>query len=66
MDRERIRPFDVNKLECDNSKARKLLDWKINTSFEEGLTKTIQWIENNEIGFRTSFKGWTKNEIYRK
>jgi len=66
LDKERIRPFDVNKLECDNSKARKLLDWKINTSFEEGLTETIQWVENNEIGFETSFKGWTKNEIYRK
>jgi len=65
-DKERVRPFDVDRLECDNRKAKKLLNWKISTSFKEGLEETIKWIDNNEIGFKTSFKGWTKNETYRK
>jgi len=65
-DKQRIRPFDVNRLECDNRKAKKLLNWKISTSFKEGLEETIKWIDNNEIKFATSFKGWTKKEIYRK
>ncbi|AFS80002.1 NAD-dependent epimerase/dehydratase [Candidatus Nitrosopumilus koreensis AR1] len=65
-DKERIRPFDVNKLECNNNKAKKILDWKITTSFREGLEETIQWVDENEVRFGTSFKGWTKNEIYRK
>ena len=65
-DKERIRPFDVDRLECDNRKAKKLLNWKISTSFKEGLEETIKWMDNNEIRFTTSFKGWTKNETYRK
>lgn len=66
IDKDRVRPFDVNVLECDNRKAKKLLNWKISTSFREGLKETIKWVENNEIKFGSSFKGWTKNEIYRK
>lgn len=66
LDKERFRPFDVNVLECDNRKARKILNWEITTSFKEGLEETIKWINSNKIEFGTSFKGWTKNEIYRK
>jgi NAD dependent epimerase/dehydratase len=48
-DPERIRPelSEVERLWCDNTKARKLLGWKPKVSFDEGLKKTITWISDN-------------------
>lgn len=42
-DSKRKRPFDVNKLVCDNSKAKKILRWKPRISLEEGLKRTLSW-----------------------
>lgn len=49
IDPGRVRPPDseVERLRCDNTKARKLLDWEPRVSFDEGLKKTIEWMENN-------------------
>lgn len=41
------RPGQVFRHTCDNSKARKLLDWEPRTNFEDGLSKTIDWYRNN-------------------
>ncbi|MDZ7289983.1 MAG: GDP-mannose 4,6-dehydratase [candidate division KSB1 bacterium] len=45
----RVRPAtsEVDRLVCDNSKARKMLEWQPRISLEEGLQKTIEWIEQN-------------------
>jgi NAD dependent epimerase/dehydratase len=45
----RIRPQDseVERLWCDNTKAKRLLGWEPTTSLEEGLKKTIDWISDN-------------------
>lgn len=63
-EKSRLRPFDVNKLVCDNRKAKKVLDWEPTISFKEGLGHTINWIKENEIELRTPFRGWPKQ--YRK
>jgi dTDP-glucose 4,6-dehydratase len=42
-DKNRKRPFDVNNLVCDNSKARRILKWKPTISLEEGLRRTLDW-----------------------
>jgi len=47
LDKNRLRPRDVETLVTDNSKARKLLGWTPKTTFEEGIQKTIQWYEDN-------------------
>ena len=44
--KDRLRPFDVNKLVCDNRKAKKMLDWEPKITFDEGLKNTINWIYN--------------------
>ncbi len=46
VDRERIRPknSEVFRLWCDNSKIQRLTDFSPETSIEEGLKKTIDWI----------------------
>lgn len=46
-DKKRKRPFDVNKLVCDNSKAKKILKWKPTISLEEGLKRTLDWARAN-------------------
>lgn len=49
QEKERLRPSssEVERLWCDNSKARKLLNWSPEISLEHGLTKTIEWISEN-------------------
>lgn len=42
-DKKRQRPFDVTKLVCDNSKAKKILKWKPTVSLEDGLRRTLDW-----------------------
>jgi NAD dependent epimerase/dehydratase len=46
---ERVRPEDseVMELLCDNRKARELLGWGPQVSLEEGLARTISYIEAN-------------------
>lgn len=48
VDKKRLRPYDVSTLITDNSKARKILRWKPETTFQEGIRKTIQWYIDND------------------
>ena len=47
FDETRVRPGDseVERLVCDHSKAQRLLQWEPMVSLDEGLKKTIEWIE---------------------
>ena len=60
IDKKRFRPFDVQKLICDNRKAKKLLAWEPEISIGEGLTRTISWMRKNTVDFATPFEGWAK------
>lgn len=64
-DSTRFRPFDVERLCCNYAKAKKILGWEPKVSLEDGLRKTIKWIANNPIKFKSSFKGWPKS-YYRR
>ena len=46
---ERVRPSrsEVNKLICNNQKAKELIGWKPKVSLDEGLEKTINWFKEN-------------------
>jgi len=59
-DKKRFRPYDVQKLLCDNKKAKKLLNWKPTVSFEQGMAMTINWMKSNKPDYATPFKGWPK------
>jgi UDP-glucose 4-epimerase len=41
------RKNEVWRMRCDNSKARRILNYKPKFSLEEGLKKTIEWYEKN-------------------
>jgi NAD dependent epimerase/dehydratase len=49
LDQSRIRPkvSEVERLWCDNTKAKQILGWKTTVNFEQGLENTIQWISSN-------------------
>lgn len=51
----RVRPqkSEVERLICDNSKAKAILHWEPQIPLDEGLTKTIQWISENLDRFET-------------
>lgn len=49
VDSQRLRPqnSEVMRLMSDNSRARKVMGWKPETSFEQGLENTIAWIRQH-------------------
>lgn len=51
---ERVRPenSEVERLCADNKKAKTILNWTPQYKLEEGLRKTIQWIEQNNERYR--------------
>ena len=57
-DPTRLRPYDVERLLCDSTKAKQILKWQPQVSLEEGLKRTIEWVANNSVRFKGPFKGW--------
>lgn len=57
IDSSRFRPYDVTRLRCDNSKARKILGWKPEVELEVGLRRTVDWMRQHSITFKSPFKG---------
>lgn len=55
FDKSRVRPekSEVRRLIADNSKARKLVGWIPKITIDEGLKKTIEWIEKNIKLYKT-------------
>ena len=55
-DESRERPYDVDRLLCNNRKAQKLLDWKPTINLDQGFKKLFQWSIKNRIIFEAPFK----------
>ena len=53
-DDERVRPenSEVERLCADNTKARRLLNWRPHHSLEDGLAKTIEWMKQNHDRYK--------------
>ncbi|MCD6479110.1 MAG: SDR family NAD(P)-dependent oxidoreductase [Candidatus Diapherotrites archaeon] len=47
VEKQRLRPLDVQVLEANYFKLFRLTGWKPKVSFEEGLQKTIEWFNEN-------------------
>lgn len=58
-DPERVRPdrSEVERLCCDNKRAKEILGWEPETNLEKGLIETIDWIRRN-LKF---YKPWIYN-----
>ena len=57
-DESRERPYDVDRLNCNNKKAKKILKWSPKISMDEGLSETFSWATKNKISFDAPFKRW--------
>ena len=55
-DESRLRPYDVQRLNCNNAKAQKLLNWKPKISIQKGLEITFEWAMKNDVQFSAPFK----------
>jgi len=47
VEKARLRPVDVELLNCNYFKAMILFDWRPQVSLEEGLRRTIEWFRQN-------------------
>jgi NAD dependent epimerase/dehydratase len=49
VESSRVRPSksEVDRLRCDNTKAKEILDWEPKIKINEGLKKTIEWIQEH-------------------
>ena len=54
-DESRLRPYDVNRLVCNNKKAQKLLNWRPTISINKGLKMTFDWARQNKVVFNSPF-----------
>jgi len=56
QDKNRFRPSksEVMRLCCDNSKAKKLLNWEPKINLKEGLNRTISWIKENRELYKSN------------
>ena len=58
LDKNRLRPRDIQTLIADNTKARKTLGWTPTITFEEGIRKTLQWYINHGQTWGYEKHGW--------
>jgi len=54
----RLRPKDVTSLMSSTAKASRVLGWKPEVEFRDGLKKTLQWYENNGKAWTYEKCGW--------
>jgi dTDP-glucose 4,6-dehydratase len=55
-DESRERPYDVNRLVCNNKKAKTILSWTPKITMDQGLKKIFQWATKNPTTFQAPFK----------
>lgn len=51
IDPKKLRPWDIERLESDNTKIHSLVEYRPKTSFEEGLKKTIAYYKEHGWNF---------------
>lgn len=63
-DPTRLRPWDVERLVCDYTKAAKILNWRPEITLNEGLQMTIEWVRKVRLRFSSPFKGWQRCYVF--
>jgi len=53
---ERVRPAhsEVNRLLCNNQRAKELMQWQPTVKLTEGLAKTISWFEEHQHAYKSN------------
>lgn len=45
IEKERLRPLDIDRLQCNYSRAQRLIGWEPETSLTDGLRRTIEYFK---------------------
>lgn len=55
-DTKRVRPdkSEVERLWCDNTRAKEIVGWEPKISFDEGLQRTVKWVSENLKLYKTT------------
>ena len=53
---ERVRPAhsEVNRLLCNNQRAKELMQWQPTVKLTEGLAKTVSWFEEHQHAYKSN------------
>jgi len=62
----RLRPLDVQRLNADYSKVRRLTGWEPRTDLKTGLEKTIEWYRENGSQWVWEKKIGPEDKIWKK
>ena len=46
---------EVDNLQCNNRKIKKIANWKPKINLEQGLKKTIEWIKSNQSHYSDTY-----------
>jgi nucleoside-diphosphate-sugar epimerase len=65
IDKARLRPLDVNRLYCDNTRIKQMIGWTPEISLVDGLRKTIDWYERNGRHWIWETKMGPEEEIWQ-
>jgi nucleoside-diphosphate-sugar epimerase len=65
IDQARLRPLDVDRLCCDNTRIKQMIGWVPKISLLAGLRKTIEWYEKNGKTWIWETKIGPEEEIWR-
>lgn len=66
IEKQRLRPLDVERLYCDYRKAKKFIDWDPKTRLEDGLKGTIEWYKKNGEKWIWETKIAPEEKIWKK
>jgi len=66
IEKQRLRPFDVERLQANYFKMYKLTGWEPRIDFEEGLKRTIAWYKQNNSKWLWEEKIAPEEKIWRK
>lgn len=61
---KRLRRLDVEILQCDYSKAHKLIGWEPRVDLKEGLRRTVEWFREHGCKWTWEDKFASENEIW--
>lgn len=65
IDPKRIRPLDVQRLQCNYFKLHKLTGWEPKTDFRTGLEKIVEWFDENNKKWMWEGKIKPTEEIWK-
>jgi len=58
LDKDRIRPVEVMNVMANTRKAEKLLGWRAEIEFREGLKRTVEWYLEHGMTWEYERRGW--------